>query len=77
MSTEMLTAESAGAFEQTITRGGIAVFPTDTLYGIACDPDDQAAADRIYELEGSPAGETISGDVLQHRAIARRARLDA
>ena len=54
MSTAKLTADSAQAFEQTIARGGIAIFPTDTLYGIACDPDDQAAADRIYELKGRP-----------------------
>jgi L-threonylcarbamoyladenylate synthase len=49
-----LTPESAAEFESVIARGGIAVFPTDTLYGIACDPDSQAAADRIYELKGRP-----------------------
>jgi L-threonylcarbamoyladenylate synthase len=49
-----LTPDAAAEFEQTISRGGIAIFPTDTLYGIACDPDDQAAADRIYELKGRP-----------------------
>lgn len=53
MSTK-LTAESAKQFEQTISGGGVAIFPTDTLYGIACDPDDQSAADRIYELKGRP-----------------------
>jgi L-threonylcarbamoyladenylate synthase len=52
--TSKLTTESAAGFEQTITSGGIAIFPTDTLYGIACNPDDQAAADRIYELKGRP-----------------------
>lgn len=54
MSAVKLTAETAIEFERTIARGGIAIFPTDTLYGIACNPDDQAAADRIYELKGRP-----------------------
>ncbi len=52
----MTKLDQAGArkFEQTIRGGGIAIFPTDTLYGIACDPDDQSAADRIYALKGRP-----------------------
>lgn len=49
-----LTSDDAARFERTIARGGIAIFPTDTLYGIACDPDSAAAARRIYELKGRP-----------------------
>lgn len=49
-----LDEASASHFEQTVREGGIAIFPTDTLYGIACHPDDQSAADRIYELKGRP-----------------------
>jgi L-threonylcarbamoyladenylate synthase len=30
------------------------VFPTDTLYGIGCRPDDEAAIERIYALKGRP-----------------------
>jgi L-threonylcarbamoyladenylate synthase len=32
----------------------VAVFPADTVYGIACDPDDAAAARRMYEIKGRP-----------------------
>lgn len=49
-----LNSESAKQFERTIRDGGIAIFPTDTLYGIACDPDSDAAAARIHELKGRP-----------------------
>ncbi len=35
--------------------GGVAVFPTDTVYGVCCDPDDEAAVRRLYELKGRPA----------------------
>jgi L-threonylcarbamoyladenylate synthase len=35
--------------------GGVAVFPTDTVYGVGCDPDDEQAVRRLYELKGRPA----------------------
>jgi L-threonylcarbamoyladenylate synthase len=32
--------------------GGVAVFPADTVYGLACAPDDRVAIDRLYRLKG-------------------------
>jgi L-threonylcarbamoyladenylate synthase len=46
--------EQADAFEQTIRSGGVAVFPADTVYGLACDPAQQRAVDRLYALKGRP-----------------------
>jgi L-threonylcarbamoyladenylate synthase len=43
---------SAEAFEGSITAGGVVVFPADTVYGLACDPTDGAAVDRLYVLKG-------------------------
>ena len=37
-----------------IAAGGVAVFPADTVYGLACAPDDEDAFRRIYELKGRP-----------------------
>src|SRR3954452_14605713 len=28
--------------------GGVALFPADTVYGLACDPDSREAVDRLY-----------------------------
>ena len=42
----------APAFERTIEAGGVAVFPADTVYGLACAPDDAAAVERLYALKG-------------------------
>jgi L-threonylcarbamoyladenylate synthase len=50
----VIGAAELAAFESCITGGGIAVFPTDTLYGIGCSPSDEAARDRLYELKGRP-----------------------
>jgi L-threonylcarbamoyladenylate synthase len=44
----------ATAFERTIANGGVAVFPADTVYGLACAPDDAAAVARLYGLKGRP-----------------------
>jgi L-threonylcarbamoyladenylate synthase len=40
------------ALERCVGSGGIAVFPADGLYGLACDPLDAAAVDRIQALKG-------------------------
>jgi len=42
----------ATTFERLITAGGVAVFPADTVYGLACAPDDPAAVERLYALKG-------------------------
>jgi tRNA threonylcarbamoyl adenosine modification protein (Sua5/YciO/YrdC/YwlC family) len=31
--------------------GGVAVFPADTVYGLACDPDNKVAVQRLYTLK--------------------------
>jgi L-threonylcarbamoyladenylate synthase len=41
-------------FEECIREGGVAVFPTDTLYGIGCRPDSDEAIARVYALKGRP-----------------------
>ena len=40
------------ALERCIGGGGVAVFPADGLYGLACDPLSAAAVGRIQELKG-------------------------
>ncbi len=45
----------ARRLEECLAGGGVAVFPTDTVYGVCCDPDDECAVKRLYELKGRPA----------------------
>ena len=47
---------SAEAFDACIASGGVAVFPADTVYGLACDPEDPAAIEKLYALKGRPTG---------------------
>jgi L-threonylcarbamoyladenylate synthase len=45
---------SATAFERCIGEGGVVVFPADTVYGLACEPDSRPAVERLYALKGRP-----------------------
>ncbi len=59
---ERLSIEADGAdavhqaFERVITDGGVAVFPADGLYGLACDPANGEAIQRIHHLKNREAG---------------------
>jgi L-threonylcarbamoyladenylate synthase len=48
-------AGSADELRKCITDGGVAVFPTDTVYGLCCDPENAGAVRRLYALKGRPA----------------------
>jgi L-threonylcarbamoyladenylate synthase len=49
-----LTPADARRLEECVRAGGVAIFPTDTVYGICADPDDERAVTRLYELKGRP-----------------------
>jgi L-threonylcarbamoyladenylate synthase len=50
----MIHTMDAAAFDACIAAGGVAVFPSDTVYGLACDPENAAAVERMYALKGRP-----------------------
>ncbi len=49
-------AEARDALERCIAAAGIAVFPADGLYGLACDPLDPVTIERIHRLKGRDDG---------------------
>jgi L-threonylcarbamoyladenylate synthase len=52
----MLTRSDAETFARCIAVGGVAVFPADTVYGLACEPDTREAVERLYALKGRSPG---------------------
>jgi L-threonylcarbamoyladenylate synthase len=52
----MLTSSDAETFARCIAVGGVAVFPADTVYGLACEPDTREAVERLYALKGRNPG---------------------
>lgn len=49
-----INGESLQMAAQIINEGGVIVVPTDTVYGVACDPFNEAAVAKIYELKRRP-----------------------
>ena len=43
--------EGIKKISQIIEKGGIVVFPTDTVYGIGCNPYNENAVKKIYEIK--------------------------
>jgi L-threonylcarbamoyladenylate synthase len=50
-----LTAHDAACLQECLAGEGIAVLPTDTVYGLACNPESAPAIERLYELKRRPA----------------------
>lgn len=59
--TEMVSIERDGAaaareaLERCVGEGGVAIFPAEGVYGLACDPLDAEAVERIQRLKGREA----------------------
>jgi L-threonylcarbamoyladenylate synthase len=56
--------------EICIAGGGVAVFPADGLYGLACDPLNSAAIERIHRIKGRDGGKPSA--VLYFSPLAMR-----
>ena len=49
-----LVADDAARLDECLAGDGVAVIPTDTVYGLACNPSSEIAVRRIYELKRRP-----------------------
>ena len=49
-----MTPEDVATFERCISVGGVALFPADTVYGLATEPDSREGFERLYALKGRP-----------------------
>jgi L-threonylcarbamoyladenylate synthase len=47
----MISPADAETFSRCISVGGVAVFPADTVYGLACEPDNREAVTQLYFLK--------------------------
>jgi len=61
--TEVLSSSDPQAVAralETIRRGGLIVFPTDTVYGLAADPFNRQAVARLFAVKGRDANKAIA-----------------
>lgn len=47
-----MTEQEVAEFEQIVADGGVAVFPTDTVYGLGTHPDSVEGVHRLYWIKG-------------------------
>jgi len=67
--------EQAAVLTATIRAGGVAVVPTDTVYGLVCDARNERAKRRIYEIKGRRFDKPLIGFVGSVQAARRVCRL--
>lgn len=67
--------ESSERALDTVKRGGILVYPTDTVYGMGCDLENKDALDRLYRLKKIPQRKPLSFICSDLRMVSRYARL--
>jgi L-threonylcarbamoyladenylate synthase len=46
-----VTPEDVATFERCIAVGGVALFPADTVYGLATEPDSREGVERLYRIK--------------------------
>jgi L-threonylcarbamoyladenylate synthase len=49
---QVFSCSDAEKCASIVKHGGVVVFPTDTIYGIGCDPYNDAAVKRIFRIKG-------------------------
>lgn len=57
-----------------LARGGLVAFPTETVYGLGADADDEAAVRAIFAAKGRPADHPVIVHVLDAAALDAWAR---
>lgn len=50
----MATDADLSRADETLRRGGLVAFPTETVYGLGADADNAAALARLYAVKGRP-----------------------
>jgi len=62
MKTQIISATDPDAIAlagEVVCSGGLIAFPTDTLYGLGCDPRSPIALQKIYAAKGRSAAKAI------------------
>lgn len=66
--------EAIAAGVRELSAGGLAAFPTETVYGLGADAFDEGAVARVFALKGRPSGNPlivhVSGVEMAGRVVA-------
>ncbi len=68
------TPENLGRVADALRRGAVAACPTDTVYGLAADPFNEAALDVLFRAKGRDDGKPVLlvvGSIEQVRMVSK------
>lgn len=63
--TQIVTSEKINEVAKCIANGGIAAFPTETVYGLGCDAFNLEAIDKVYKAKGRPSDNPLIVHIAQ------------
>ena len=55
----MLSADNVRHFADIIQQGGVIAYPTETVFGLGCDPKQPQAITRLLNLKNRPANKGL------------------
>jgi L-threonylcarbamoyladenylate synthase len=72
-----ITDEDFELVRIALEEGKLVVFPTETLYGLGGDPDNESAVERIYHLKQKPRDDPLSIALSSWEDVERIAEVDS
>ena len=78
-STRRMKADAEGIFEaaHVLTAGGLAAFPTETVYGLGADATNPTAVAKLYAAKGRPSFNPLIAHVVDIEAAKRVGHFNA
>ncbi|WNG24608.1 threonylcarbamoyl-AMP synthase [Cystobacter fuscus] len=70
----MLTSDLLTRAVELLRRGGVIALPTETVYGLAANAEDELAVRRVFAIKGRPATHPLIVHVAEAQALSSWAR---
>src|SRR2546425_12392691 len=70
-----LSRDEYEAVCEALDAGRLIVYPTETLYGLGCDPFDVPAVERVFEVKRRPSDQPIALALTTPGQLPRYARV--
>ena len=76
MKTKILNFEDISIIKEIVKNNGVVAFPTETVYGVACQFNDRVALDRLMEAKNRDYSKAITLMLAHHEDIVKYAYVD-
>ena len=70
------TAHNISQAAKTVKNGGLVVYPTDTVYGLGCDPFNVKAVEKVFKLKGERKSKPLPILASEMKAVEKIAHMN-